>query len=173
MSQALLPPLEIGLNALSAILDKAEAFAAEKKIDPAVLLGTRLFPNMFPLMRQVQIASDQAKNGASRLAGTEPPRHDDTETNFAELKARLAKTLAHVKSLDAKAIDASGAREVSFPLGPKNRGHMKGDDYLHSFVLPNFYFHITAAYAVLRSLGVDVGKNDYLGQIPLRLTSVE
>jgi hypothetical protein len=102
MSQASLPTFEIGLNALSAILDKAEAFAAAKKIDPAVLLNTRLAPDMFPLVRQVQVATDLAKNGAARLAGVEPPRYEDKETTIAELKARLAKTVAFVKSLDPK-----------------------------------------------------------------------
>ncbi len=169
-SETLLPALETGLNALNAILDKAEAYAADKKIDPPALLSTRLFPNMFPLIRQIQIASDQAKNGASRLAGVEPPRHEDAETTIAELKERLNKTLAHIKSLDAKQIDSAGTRDITFPLGPKNKGQMKGDDYLHFFVLPNFYFHISMAYAILRQAGMDLGKSDYLGAIPLTIT---
>ena len=172
MSEALLPPLEISLNALSGILDKAEAYAAAKKIDAAVLLNSRLFPDMFPLSRQIQIVADQAKNGASRLAGVEPPRHEDTETTVAQLKERLAKVQAHIKTLDPKQIDAAGDRDITFPLGPKNRGHMKGSDYLHLFVLPNIYFHITAAYAILRSCGVDVGKSDFLGQVPMNVTPV-
>ncbi len=170
MSQASLPALEIGLNALSGVLDKAQAFAAAKKIDASVLLNSRLAPDMFSLTRQVQVATDLAKNGASRLAAVEPPRYEDSETTIDQLKARLAKTVAHLKSLDSKKIDASGDREITFPLGPTNKGHMKGDDYLNHFVLPNVYFHLTAAYAILRHCGVDVGKSDFLGAIPMKMT---
>ena len=170
MSQASLPVFEIGLNALSAILDKAEAHAAAKKIDPSVLLHSRLSPDMFALVRQVQIAADQAKNGSARLGGVEAPRYEDNETTTDQLKARLAKTVAYLKTLDRKQIDASADREITFPLGPTNKGHMKGDDYLNHFVLPNFYFHVTAAYAILRHCGVDIGKRDFLGAIPMKLT---
>src|SRR5437763_2029418 len=126
MSQATLPALQIGLNALSGVLDKAAAFAAAKKIDPAVLLNSRLAPDMFALTRQVQIATDLAKNGAARLAGVEAPRYEDDETTVDQLKARLAKTVAYLKTLDPKSIDASGDREITFPLGPTNKGHMNG-----------------------------------------------
>jgi hypothetical protein len=170
MSQASLPTFEIGLNALSAVLDKAEAFAVAKKIDPAVLLNTRLAPDMFPLVRQVQVATDLAKNGAARLAGVEPPRYEDKETTIAELKARLAKTVAFVRSLDPKQIDAAADRQITFPLGPSNKGEMRGDDYLNHFVLPNVYFHLAAAYAILRHCGVEIGKQDFLGAIPLKMT---
>jgi len=170
MSQACLPVFEISLNALSAVLDKGEAFAAAKKIDPSVLLNSRLAPDMFPLVRQVQVAADQAKNGASRLAGVEPPRHEDNETTIDQLKARLAKTAAYLKTLDPKSIDAAADREITFPLGPTNKGHMKGADYLNHFVLPNFFFHLTAAYAILRHCGVDIGKRDYMGAIPMKMT---
>ena len=170
MSQASLPALEIGLNALSAILDKAAAYAAAKKIDPAVLLHSRLFPNMFDLTRQVQVAADNAKNGSARLAGVEAPRYEDNETTIDQLKARLARTVAYLKTLDPKQIDASADREIAFPLGPTNTGHMKGDDYLNHFVLPNFYFHLTTAYAILRHCGVDIGKRDFLGAIPMKMT---
>jgi uncharacterized protein len=170
MSQASLPIFDIGLTALSGVLGKAEAFAAAKKIDPSVLLNWRLAPDMFVLTRQVQIAADMAKNGPSRLAGVEPPRFEDNETTIEQLKTRLAKTIAHVKSLDPKAIDAAGDRPITFPLGPTNKGHMKGDDYLNHFVLPNFYFHCTAAYAILRHCGVEIGKSDYLGAIPMKMT---
>jgi hypothetical protein len=170
MSQALLGPVTTGLNALSAVLDKAQAFAAAKKIDPSVLLNMRLCPDMFALTRQVQVATDLAKNGASRLAGVEPPRYEDNETTIDQLKARLAKTVAYLKTLDAKKIDASADREITFPLGPNNKGHMKGDDYLNHFVLPNVYFHLTAAYAILRHAGVEIGKQDFLGAIPLKMT---
>jgi len=170
ISSASIPVFEIGLNALSVILDKAEAHAEAKKIDPTVLLNARLFPDMFPLTRQVQIACDQAKNGAARLAGLEPPKHEDNEKTFAELKARIAKALAYVKTLDAKAIDAGADRQVTFPLGPNNNGHMKGVDFLNHFVLPNFYFHLTTAYDILRHCGLEVGKRDFLGAIPLTMT---
>jgi len=170
MSQASLPIFEIGLNALSGVLEKAAAFAAAKKIDPAVLAQSRLAPDMFALARQVQIAADQAKNGASRLAGVEAPRFEDNETTLEQLKARVAKTVVYLKTIDGKKIDAAADREITFPLGPTNKGHMKGDDYLNHFVLPNFYFHLTAAYAILRHNGVDVGKQDFLGAIPIKMT---
>jgi len=169
MSQASLPALELSLNALSGVLDKAAAFAAAKKIDPSVLLTTRLAPDMFALTRQVQVATDLAKNGAARLAGVEPPRFEDNETTIEQLKERIARAIAFIKTCDPKAIDASGDRQITFPLGPVNKGQMKGDDYLNHFVLPNVYFHCTAAYAILRHCGVEVGKNDYLGAIPLKM----
>jgi uncharacterized protein len=167
LSQSSIPAFEQGLTALSAILDKAEAFAAAKKLDPSVLPNTRLAPDMFPLARQVQIATDMAKNGAARLAGVEPPKYEDNETTIEQLKARLKKTLDFVKTLDTAKIDASGEREITFPLGP-NKGHMKGSDYLNHFVLPNYYFHLTTAYAILRHCGVELGKLDFLAGIPLR-----
>ena len=167
MSQASLPVFEIGLNALSGVLDKAAAFTTAKKVDPAVLLGWRLAPDMFALARQVQVACDQAKNGAARLAGAEPPKFEDTETSLDQLKGRITKTLAYIKGLDAKAIDASADREITFPLGP-TKGQMKGGDFLNHFVLPNFYFHLTAAYAIVRHCGVELGKRDFLGAIPIK-----
>ena len=170
MSQASLPAFEINLSALSGVLDKAEAFAKGKKIDDAVLLHSRLAPDMFDLTRQVQVATDQARRGAARLAGTEPPKVEDNETTIAQLKDRIAKTVAYIKTLDRKAIDASADKEIVFPLGPEKKGHMKGDDYLNHFVLPNFYFHCTAAYTILRHLGVDIGKRDFIGNIPLTMT---
>jgi hypothetical protein len=170
MSQACIPALEIGLNALSDVLDKAAGFAAARKIEPTVLTQWRLAPDMFPLARQVQVACDLAKNGAARLAGVEPPRFEDTETTIDQLKARVAKTVAYVKTLDPKQIDASADREITFPLGPTNKGQMKGGDYLNHFVLPNVYFHLTAAYAILRQCGVEIGKRDFLGAIPMKMT---
>ncbi len=169
MSKASLPALELGLNALSGVLDKAQAFATARKVDPSVLLGLRLYPDMFPLTRQVQIATDLAKNGMARLAGIEPPRYEDNETTIDQLKARLAKTVAFLKTLDAAKIDAAADREITFPLGPTNKGQMKGDDYLNHFVLPNVYFHLTAAYTILRHNGVEIGKQDFLGAIPLKM----
>ena len=170
MSQATIPALTIGLDALSGVLDKAQAFATAKKIDPSVLLNSRLAPDMFALTRQVQVATDLAKNGASRLAGVEPPRYEDNETTLDQLKARLAKTVAYLKSLDPKQIDGAADRQITFPLGPNNKGEMRGDDYLNHFVLPNVYFHLTAAYAILRHCGVDIGKQDFLGAIPMKMT---
>ena len=169
MSTASLPAFEIGLNALSAVLEKAEAFAAAKKIDAAVLLNSRLAPDMFALTRQVQIACDLAKNGASRLAGVEAPRFEDNETTMEQVKARIAKTVAYLKTLDPKKIDAAADRELTFPLGPTNKGQMNGADYLNHFALPNFYFHLAAAYAILRHNGLEIGKQDFLGAIPLKM----
>jgi hypothetical protein len=150
MTQASLPVFEIGLNALSAVLDKAAAHAAAKKIDPSVILNWRLAPDMFALTRQVQVAADQAKNGSARLAGVEPPKFEDNESSIEQLKERVAKTVAFLKTLDTKAIDASADREIIFPLGPA-KGQMMG-----------------AAYACARACGVDVGKRDFLGGIPLK-----
>jgi hypothetical protein len=169
MSQASLPVLEINLNALSAVLEKAEAFAAAKKIDPAVLLHSRLSPDMFDLTRQVQVATDGAKRGSARLAGVEPPSYPDNETTIAQLRERIAKTVAFLKTLDRAKIDASAEREITIPLGGDKKGQMKGDDYLNHFMLPNFYFHCTAAYTILRHNGVDIGKRDFLGAIPMKM----
>lgn len=167
MSQASLPVFEIGLNTLSALLDKAEAFAIEKKIDPSVLLNSRLAADMFPLTRQVQIATDQAKRGSARLAGVEAPAYEDNETTIAELKGRLAKTVAFLKTLDPKKIDMDSEDEITFPLGREMQGRMKRADYLCHFVLPNFYFHLTTAYDILRHNGVELHKKDFIGKIPL------
>jgi hypothetical protein len=169
MSNASVRTFEISLNALSALLDKAEAYAEGTKIDPTVLLGARLFPDMFAFTRQVQSACDQAKNAGARLAGIDPPSYEDNEKTIAELKARIAKTVAFVKTLDTEKIDQSAGREITFPLGP-SKGHMKGADYLNHFAVPNFYFHVTTAYDILRHCGIEVGKRDFLGAIPMRVT---
>jgi len=168
MSQASLPVFQIGLTALSGVLDKAAAFAAAKKIEPSVLLSYRLAPDMFALVRQVQVVTDQAKNGSARLAGVEPPKYEDNEATIDALKERLAKTVAFLKTLDPKAIDAAADRTITFPLGQK-RAEMNGADYLNHFVLPNFYFHLTAAYAIVRHCGVEIGKRDFLGTVPIKL----
>lgn len=164
-----LPAIVTGLNALAVVLDKGEAFAAAKKIDASVLLQARLAPDMFPLTRQVQIACDLAKNGFARLAGVEPPKFEDNETTIAQLKDRIARTIALVQGLDAAAIDGASGREIVFPMGGTNKGKMNGPDYLSYFVIPNVYFHLTAAYAVLRHCGVEVGKRDFLGAMPLEM----
>lgn len=168
MSQALLPIVTVELEALSGVIDKATAHAAAKKCDPSVLLGWRLAPDMFAFARQIQVVCDQAKNGPSRLAGIDPPKFEDNEKTIEELKARIARTLAHVQTLDRAAIDGSGDRDIVFPLGPK-KGKMKGADYLNHFVLPNFFFHLTACYAIARNFGADVGKQDFLGKIPITI----
>ena len=170
MSQASLPTFEITLNALAGVLDKAEASVAAGKTDAATLLHAKLAPDMFDLTRQVQVATDQARRGAARLAGTEAPKVEDNETTLAQLKERVVKTVAYIKTLDKKAIDASAEKEIVIPLGPDKKGHMKGDDYLNHFVLPNVYFHLTAAYAILRHAGVQIGKQDFLGAIPMKMT---
>ncbi len=173
MSQSSLPVFEIMLNALSAVLDKAEAFATAKKVDPAVLLHSRLAPDMFDLTRQVQVATDGARRGSARLAGVEAPKVADNETTIAQLKERIAKTVAFLKTLDRKAIDASAEREITFPLGPEKKGHMKGDDYLNHFVLPNFYFHCTAAYTILRHWAWMSASGISSGRIPIKMAELD
>jgi uncharacterized protein len=159
-----IPVLTRGLTNLSAILDKAAAHAAAKKFDSAVLAQSRLFPDMHPLVRQVQIACDTAKGAAARLAVVEVPKHEDTEVTFADLKARVAKTLDFVKSITAAQMKDSESRsiEIKFPNGAWK---FTGLAYLTDFVLPNFYFHTSIVYALVRKAGVEVGKGDYLGAI--------
>src|SRR5271170_4800030 len=159
-----IPALMRGLTNLSAILDKAAAHAAAKKFDSVVLAQTRLFPDMHPLVRQVQIACDTAKGAAARLAGIEPPKHEDNEVTFADLKARIAKTLDFVKSINAAQLKGAESRniEIKFPNGSWK---FTGIGYLTDFVLPNFYFHVSMVYALLRKSGVEVGKADFLGAI--------
>jgi uncharacterized protein len=149
------------LPALSASLDKAAAYAAAKKIDPSVLLQSRLYPDMFPLVRQVQIASDFAKGTIARLAGIDPPKYEDTETTIEQLKARIAKTLDFVNEFKPARIDGSEDRDITIPLGNQTRS-FKGENYLVGFALPNFFFHLTTAYAILRHNGVELGKGDYM-----------
>jgi uncharacterized protein len=170
MSSSSVPAFETGLAALSGVLDKAAAFAEAKRIAPSVLLQSRLYPDMFPLVRQVQTAADLAKIGASRLADVAFPKFEDNETTIDQLKERLTKTLEHLKSVDREKINTSGDREITFPLGPTMQGHMSGADYLNHFLLPNFYFHLATAYAILRHCGVELGKRDFLGAIPIKLT---
>lgn len=166
MSKASLSPFTLTLEALGAVLDKAGAHAAARKIDPAVLAATRLFPDMLPMSRQVQIAADQAKNGSARLAGIEPPKFEDNETTLEQLKARVVKTVAFLKTIDPAKIDAAADKEIVFPVGP-NKMKMNGGEYLSHFVLPNFYFHAAMTYALLRECGVEIGKRDFLGAVPM------
>jgi uncharacterized protein len=159
-----IPVLTRGLTNMSAILDKGAAHATAKKFDSVVLAQSRLFPDMYPLVRQVQIACDTAKGAAARLAGIEVPKHEDTEVTFADLKARIAKTVDFLKSVTAAQLKDAENRsiEIKFPSGSWK---FTGKAYLTDFVLPNFYFHASIAYGLLRKAGVEVGKSDYLGAI--------
>src|ERR1043165_5157719 len=161
MYRASVPVLLQMLGALSGVLDKAAAFAAAKKIEPSVLLNSRLAPDMFPLTRQVQIAADFAKGLAARLAGQEPPKYADDETTIDQLKARIAKTIAFIKEFKPAQIDGSEEKDITMTLGGQPR-NFKGENYLVGFALPNFFFHVTAAYAILRHNGVEIGKTDYM-----------
>jgi hypothetical protein len=162
MYQASAPRFVNMLNNLSAVLDKAAAHAEAKKIDPAVLTGDRLYPNMLPLTSQVRIACDNAKGAVARLAGVEIPKHEDTEQSFAELKARIARTIAFVQSIQPAQIDGSEEREILLKLGG-TEVKFKGMQYLLGFALPNFYFHVVTAYDILRHDGVELAKRDYIG----------
>jgi len=162
MHQASAPRFANILRNLSAILDKAQAHCEAKKIDPAALLQARLFPDMFAFARQVQIACDSAKGAVARLAGVEIPKHEDTEQTFAELKARIAKTIDFVQSVGAARVDGSEGREIVLKM---RSGDVKfnGMQYLLGHAFPNFYFHVTTAYNILRHNGVELGKRDYIG----------
>jgi len=161
MYQASVPVLLRQLGALSNLLAKGEAHAAAAGIDPAAMLAAQLAPDMLPLTRQVQIASDGAKGGVARLAGIEPPSYPDDEATFADLQARIAKTVAFINSVPAAQIDGSEARHIELKAGPRTF-EFTGQDFLLHFVLPNFLFHVTTAYALLRHQGVAIGKMDYL-----------
>jgi hypothetical protein len=162
MYDTLVPTANRMLGNLSNFLDKAEAFAAAKKIDATVLLNSRLAPDMFPLTRQIQIAADMTKGAAARLSGTELPKYEDNETTISELKGRIAKTLAFVNGIDAAKYTGSEDRDVTLQMRTGER-RFKGLDYLRDYVLPNVYFHVTTAYAILRHNGVELGKNDFVG----------
>jgi hypothetical protein len=152
------------LGNLAAILDKGAAFAEAKKIDPSVLLGYRLAPDMLNLTRQVQIATDHAKRGTARLAGVEAPVYEDTETTFPQLKARIDKTVAFISGVKPAQIEGAETREITLKLGGNSKT-LTGQAYLLHNALPNFFFHATTAYDILRHCGVEIGKGDYLGQI--------
>ena len=151
------------LGSLSAILAKAEAFAAEKKIEPKVLLDARLVPDMFPLSRQVQIATDFAKGVSGRLAGVEVPAYDDNEQSFAELQGRIADTLAFIDSLLPAQFEGSETREIVLRPGTPKEKKLAGHAYLSNYGLPQFFFHVTTTYAILRHNGLEIGKGDYMG----------
>lgn len=162
MYGASVPAFVRTLTALSNVLDKAAAHCAAKKIDPSVLLTARLYPDMFPLARQVQVASDFAKNTVARLSGVEQPKFPDEEKTFDELRARIAKTLDIVRSMKPQQIDGSEEKEITFPVAGQPTT-FKGEAYLVGFALPNFYFHAATAYDILRHNGVELGKRDFMG----------
>jgi uncharacterized protein len=152
------------LGNLSAILEKAAAHAAARKFDPAVLLGARLAPDMFPLTRQVQIACDIAKNSLARLAAREAPRFEDTEASIGELRARIARTIDYLQSLPANALEGAEQREIVVPTASRKL-RFEGLEFLQRWAIPNVFFHVVSAYAILRHNGVDLGKNDFLGRL--------
>lgn len=164
MYQASVPPMIKALTNLRAVLEMAAAHAAAKKINPSVLISARLYPDMYPLSRQVQIATDTAKGGASRLAGKEVPKYEDNEVTFLELVARLTKTIVLLESFKPEDIDGSEDRTITLPMHDKTLT-FKGLPYLLEYVLPNVYFHVTTAYAILRHNGVEIGKKDFLGKV--------
>jgi hypothetical protein len=152
------------LGNLSAILDKAAAHAAARKIDPAVLLGARLYPDMFPLTRQVQLATDFAKGSAARLAGQEPPKYDDSETTIDQLKARIARTIEFLQGFRPDQFEGAETREVSLRIRDTVQKYA-GLAYISHVALPNFFFHATTAYDILRHNGVELGKRDFIGTV--------
>ena len=162
MYQASIPQFEKMLINLSNILKKGEAFAKEKNIDGAVLVNGRLAPDMFPLSKQIQIACDQVKNGLARLAGVEAPKFDDHESTFEQLQERIAKTIAFAKTITPAQLEGSETKEIKFSIKEWNFEFV-GDQYLLTWIIPNFYFHITTAYNIVRHNGVQIGKSDYLG----------
>jgi len=162
MYQASAPRFANTLTNLSAILDKAKAHAAARKIDEQVLTSARLYPDMFALARQVQIACDTARGAVARLAGVEMPKHEDSEKTFDELKERIARTLAFIATVKAAQIDGTEEREVVLKLQGKDVA-VKGLPYLLGRAWPNFYFHVTTAYNILRHNGVEVSKGDFIG----------
>lgn len=163
MYQASIPVFKQLLGGLSAVLAKAEAHASAKKIDPNALLQARLYPDMFPLLRQVQVACDFAKSVSARLAGVEVPSFEDQEASFADLQSRIAKTLAFIDSLTTAQMAGSETRQIVTQAGTPKEKIFTGQSYLLNYGLPHFFFHTNTAYAVLRHNGVEVGKKDYIG----------
>jgi hypothetical protein len=164
MYQASVPVFTKTLGNLAGILDKAAAFAAAKKVDESVLLGYRLAPDMLTLAKQIQIATDHAKGAPARLAGIEAPVFENTEASFTEFKVRIDKILAFIGTLKPAQIDGSEDRDISLKIGGNVLSY-QGQPYLLHFALPNFFFHVTTAYAILRHCGVDLGKKDFIGQV--------
>jgi len=165
MYQASIPVFQKFLGNLDHVLDKGAADAASRKIDPSVFLQGRLAPDMLNLIKQVQIACDHAKGAAARLSGTDNPKFEDNETTIAELKARIKKTRDYLAGFKPAQFDGSEDRTVTYQAGPREL-NFKGSEYLLYFAIPNFYFHYTTAYAILRHLGVALGKGDYVAGRP-------
>jgi hypothetical protein len=163
MHSASVPIFVRMLNNMQGWLDKAEAYAKARKFEPSNYLGLRLAPDMLPFARQIQIASDTTKNCVARLAGLEPPKWADDEASLDELRARIKKTIEYAQSVPAAKIDGSEAREIVLPMGPGRSVTFTGETFLKGFSLPNFFFHATMTYALLRQGGVELGKMDYLG----------
>jgi hypothetical protein len=151
------------LGSLSGLLTKAEAHCKAKNIAPEVLLSARLYPDMLPLSRQIQLVCDFAAKSCARLTHSEVPSTPDTEKTFEELKQRLAKTIDYVKAFKPAQFDGADAKDVTFPVGPSNTLTLKGQQFLSSFTFPNFYFHAATAHGILRHNGVEIGKRDFLG----------
>jgi hypothetical protein len=164
MHKISVPAFVRGFSVLSSLIDKAEAFAEEKKIAPAILVNARLAPDMLPFAGQIQRASDTSKGVIARLTSVEVPKFPDEEADFAELRERIAKTIAFLESVDPSALDGTADKEVTLKFG-KLGVTLSGEDYILKFVLPNFYFHVTTAQNILRHNGVPVGKLDYIGSL--------
>ena len=160
---ASIPVFKQMLAGLREVLAKADAHASAKKIDPNALLQARLFPDMFPLLRQVQVATDFAKSVSARLAGVEVPKVEDTEQSFADLQSRIASVLAFIGGLDIARFDDAATREIITQAGTPKEKRFSGESYIFNYGLPHFFFHTTTAYAILRHNGVEVGKKDYIG----------
>lgn len=164
MYLASVPPMTRTLTSLRSIVEKAAFHAEARKIDPSVLINARLYPDMFPFSKQVQIATDNAKGSVSRLAGVEPPKYEDNENTFTELAVRLDRTIEYLKTFKAEQIDGSEDRVITLKLHHDTLT-FKGMSYLIDYVLPTVYFHVVTAYAILRHNGIEIGKQDYLGSI--------
>jgi uncharacterized protein len=162
---ASVPVLARALTNLAGVLEKGRVYAESEKVDPAILLGMRLYPNMFAFTRQVQVVSDTAKGAIARLAAVEIPKYADTESSFGELKERIDKTLKFVKGFEPRQLEAAESRAIVLQFPTNTLKFKNGWDYLDSFVLPNVYFHSAMAYGILRHAGVKLGKSDYLGSI--------
>ncbi len=161
MIDTLVPQYIRMLKNLGSFFDKAQTLATEKKFEGEVLLQSRLAPDQYPLVQQVQIACDQAKGGVARLIGKDPPKHDDNEKTIGDVKERIAKVLGYLEGIRAEDFKGFETRKIVLPWMPGK--HMTGKDFLTQMALPNFYFHVTTAYAILRHNGVDVGKSDFIG----------
>lgn len=164
--QFTVPVFQKSLKALDGLLVKAQAYAAEKQLNEAELLQERLAPDMFPFVKQVQVACDNAKGAAARLSGAEAPSHADEEKTLEELRARIAKTLAYLDTITEASFDGADQRQITLPYFPGK--FMHGFDYAREYALPNFFFHVTTAYAILRKHGAQIGKADYMGGLPFQ-----